>query len=318
MSQRVLVTGGAGFIGGHVAEALLQRGDRVIAYDNLDPYYDPALKLRNIELLSQYEGFSFVEGDIRSPEQLASVRRVDSVVHLAARAGVRPSIEEAALYADVNLTGTTHVLDFAKRHQVRSFVFASSSSVYGERGNPPFSESEPVNFPASPYAATKRSGELLCASYNQVFDMPITCLRFFTVYGPRQRPEMAMARFTSCIAQGEPIQLYGDGSAQRDFTYVTDAVAGILAALNRTDGYDIFNIGHRRMTSVIDVIHMLADAIGAPPELEILPPQPGDVSLTCADIEHAHSVLGYNPAVPIEDGIARYVDWYQKAEVLAH
>ncbi|MEM7164260.1 MAG: NAD-dependent epimerase/dehydratase family protein [Planctomycetota bacterium] len=317
MGQRVLVTGGAGFIGSHVAEALLRRGDRVICFDSLDPYYDPAIKRQNIALLSEYEGFSFIQGDIRSPEQLATVRRVDAVVHLAARAGVRPSIDEAALYADVNLTGTTNVLEFARQHQVRSFVFASSSSVYGERGNPPFRESDPADRPASPYAATKRGGELLCASYHDVFDLPISCLRFFTVYGPRQRPEMAIARFTHQIAAGAAIQLYGDGSAQRDFTYVTDAVASVLAALERTDGYDVFNIGHRRMTSVLEIIHQIASALGTPPELDILPPQPGDVSLTCADIEHAHSVLGYNPAVPIEDGIARYVDWYQKAEVLA-
>lgn len=317
MSQRVLVTGGAGFIGSHVCEALLRRGDRVVCLDNVDPYYDPAIKRQNLALLSEYPGFSFVEGDIRSVDAVASVRRVDAVVHLAARAGVRPSIDEAALYSDVNLTGTTNILEFARRHQVRSFVFASSSSVYGERSNPPFRETEPVDHPASPYAATKRAGELLCSSYHQVFDLPVSCLRFFTVYGPRQRPEMAIARFTHCIATGEQIQLFGDGSAQRDFTYVTDAVSGVLAALERTDGYDIFNIGHRRMTSVLDLIHQIAAAVGAPPELQILPPQPGDVSLTCADIEHAHSVLGYNPAVPIEDGIARYVDWYQKAEVLA-
>jgi UDP-glucuronate 4-epimerase len=312
-AKRVLVTGGAGFIGSHVCEHLLARGDAVIALDNFDDFYDPAIKRRNIADCLAHPGFELVEGDIRDADLLEALPRdgIDAVLHLAARAGVRPSIDSPSLYADVNLVGTTRLLEMVRRHRIRNFVFASSSSVYGERRDAPFRESDAVDQPVSPYAATKKAGELICHAFHRLGELDVACLRFFTVYGPRQRPEMAIHRFTSLIDAGEPVPVYGEGDAQRDFTYVDDIVQGVLAALDRNEGYRIYNLGHHRMVSIDELVAEIGAALGTEPRIRRLPAQPGDVSRTCADISRARELLGYEPRTPLEEGIARFVEWYR-------
>jgi len=312
-AKRVLVTGGAGFIGSHVCERLLARGDAVIALDNFDDFYDPAIKRRNLATCLSSGGFSLAEGDIRDGALLEEIsgHGIDAVIHLAARAGVRPSIESPALYADVNVVGTTRLLEMARRRRIRNFVFASSSSVYGERRDAPFRESDAVDFPVSPYAATKKAGELLCHAFHRLGELDVACLRFFTVYGPRQRPEMAIHRFTRLIAAGEPVPIFGDGGAQRDFTYVDDIVSGVLAALDRNEGYRVYNLGHHRMVAIDELVAELGAALGIEPRIRRLPQQAGDVSRTCADISRARELLGYEPRTSLEEGLARFVEWYR-------
>ena len=318
MGMRVLVTGGAGFIGSHVSEALLRRGDDVVCLDNLDDYYDPREKRRNLGLVRETaeeagQRFTFVEGDIRDPDllqQLAKRENLDAVIHLAARAGVRPSIEEVALYADVNVSGTCQLLEMAREFEIGNFVFASSSSVYGERTETPFCESDSVDRPVSPYAATKKAGELLCSTYHHLFGINISCLRFFTVYGPRQRPEMAIARFTHRIDHDESVPLFAEGKSLRDFTYIDDIVDGVLRALDRNQGYHIYNLGNHAMISVQDLVACIGRALDKTPKVELLPAQPGDVSTTCASTDLSRRELGYEPKTPIEDGVRRYVEWY--------
>ncbi len=319
MARTILVTGGAGFIGSHVAEALIARGDRVVCVDNFDDYYDPQIKRDNVRLL-EGEQFQLYELDIRDRaglHELARTESLDAIIHLAARAGVRASIEEPVLYSQVNLIGTMNMLELARESEVRDFVFASSSSVYGERNRVPFKETDAVDRPVSPYAATKRAGEVLAASYHELYDLNIACLRFFTVYGPRQRPEMAISTFTRRIEAGEPIPVFGDGSARRDFTFVTDIVDGVLRALDQNRGYDIYNLGNHRMVSVREIIDLIADKVGQPANLEFLPHQAGDVSVTCADVSHARERLGYEPSTPIDEGISNYVEWYLTSKVIA-
>ena len=312
--RTVLLTGGAGFIGSHVAEALLARGDRVVVIDTFDTFYDPAIKRRNVEAALAHPRYLLVEGDIREAATLARAWReapFHGVVHLAARAGVRPSIQQPALYDDVNVRGTTMMLETARRYNSGHFVFGSSSSVYGATSPVPFRESEPADRPSSPYAATKRANELACHAYHHVYGMDITCLRFFTVYGPRQRPEMAIHKFTRLIDAGEEVELYGDGTSRRDYTYIEDIVDGVLRALDRPGGYRILNLGATATTPLLDLARMIAERLGRPLRVRHLPEQPGDVPITYADVSRAREELGYRPTTPIAEGLTRFVEWYR-------
>jgi len=311
-STTYLVTGAAGFIGSHVSDTLVARGDRVIAVDNFDSYYDPAVKWENIEKARRSRSFMMVEGDIRNRdlmERLMSDYGVNSVIHLAARAGVRPSIDDPLLYQSVNVEGTNVLLEAMRRSGVKRMVFASSSSVYGDREDAPFREKDVVDTPISPYAATKKAGELICHSYHHLFDMDIACVRLFTVYGPRQRPEMAIHLFTRLISQGQEVPMYGDGTTARDYTYVSDAVQGILAVERNFSGYAIVNIGESRTVRLRYLIETIGRELGMPPRIQRLPMQGGDVRLTNADISVARS-LGYFPSTTIEQGIRSFVEWF--------
>lgn len=314
--MRVAVTGAAGFIGSHCCRALLDAGHAVVALDNFDPFYDRRIKEAGLAGLLPRDGFQFLEGDIRDPVAVRdTVTACDVVLHLAARAGVRPSIEEPVLYSSINVEGTVQLLEACREAGVRSFVFGSSSSVYGDATNPPFGETAPAVNPISPYAATKRAGELLCEVYSHLHSMRIVSLRFFTVYGPRQRPDLAIHRFTRLLAAGSPIQQYGDGGTERDYTHVDDIVQGVLGALEwvRQPGADheIVNLGGSQTVRLTRLIELIADALGVRPSIEYLPDQPGDVRRTCADVTKARRLFGYRPTVPIEQGIPAFVDWFR-------
>lgn len=311
--MRILLTGGAGFIGSHLAERILERRDDLVILDNLDPFYDPSIKERNLEALSAKARFTLYREDLLNLVVLRNVfeeHRPQVVVHLAARAGVRPSLEQPELYSRVNITGTVGLLDLAREFKVEHFVFGSSSSVYGARSQAPFHEDDPVSYPMSPYAATKRAAELLGFVYTHNHALPVTCLRFFTVYGPRQRPEMAIHGFTRRIWNGDEIEVYHQGESERDYTYVDDIVQGILAALDRPTGFEIFNLGNSRTVRLLDLVRMIEKSLGKTARIRLMPAQPGDVHLTHAEISHARERLGYSPSTPIEEGIARFVEWY--------
>jgi UDP-glucuronate 4-epimerase len=315
MGQHVLVTGGAGFIGSHVTARLLGRGDRVTVLDDFNDFYDPAIKRGNAARFTGHDGWRLVEGDIRDAalvDRLFRDGRFDAVIHLAARAGVRPSLREPILYEDVNCIGTLRLLEAARRHGPANFVFASSSSVYGINEKVPFAESDPVDLPISPYATTKRAGELLCFNYSHLYGLRTSCLRFFTVYGPAQRPEMAIAKFTDLLARGESVPLYGNGQTRRDYTFVDDIVDGVVAALDLAPKFEVFNLGGSQTTALIDLVHAIAGELGVEARLERLPEQPGDVPITFADVGKAGRMLGYAPKVPIRAGLARYVAWYRE------
>ncbi len=308
-----LVTGGAGFIGSHLAERLLAEGHRVLCLDNFDDFYDPLLKRRNLKRALPDSGFRLVEGDLRDEGVLGKLfasEKIDVVAHLAARAGVRPSIQNPLLYAEVNIRGTLNLLEACRKHHIGRLVFASSSSVYGNNRKIPFAESDPVDNPISPYAATKKAGELLCHTYHHLYGMHIACLRYFTVYGPRQRPEMAIHQFTRLIHQGKKVTVFGDGSSRRDYTYIDDAVAGTKEALMRAGGYEIYNIGESQTISLLELIRAIEERVGKKALLEYLPAQPGDVEQTYADIRKASESLGYRPQTKIQEGIDRFVRWY--------
>jgi UDP-glucuronate 4-epimerase len=307
--QRILVTGGAGFIGSHTVERLLARGDQPVVLDNFNDFYDPAIKRANV---ARFASVPVVVGDIRDRalvDSLFAEQRFDGVIHLAAMAGVRPSVQDPLLYEDVNVRGTMVLLEAARRQPGLRFVFASSSSVYGARDRSPFREDDDIPRPVSPYAATKRAGELIAYTYHHLFAVPVACLRFFTVYGPRQRPEMAIAKFSAAIERGEPIPFYGDGSTRRDYTYIDDIVAGVVAAYDRCQGYEIFNLGESATTSLSELVEGLARALGREARLDRQPLQPGDVPLTCADVSKAVRLLGYAPKVGVDEGLRRYVAW---------
>ena len=311
--MRILLTGGAGFIGSHLAERFLDRREDLVILDNFDAFYDPSIKERNLEKVRAQGEFILYRENLLDQEVLLRVfeqHRPQVVVHLAARAGVRPSLIEPELYCEVNITGTVRLLDLAQKFKVEHFVFGSSSSVYGAQSRSPFQEDDPVPHPISPYAATKRAGELLAFVYSHNHALPVTCLRFFTVYGPRQRPEMAIHSFTRKVWSGEEIEVYHRGESERDYTYVDDIVQGILAALDHPSGFEIFNLGNSRTIRLLDLIHLIEQNLGRKARVRLMPAQPGDVPLTHADISRAKERLGYSPATPIEEGISRFVDWF--------
>ncbi len=315
MTRHILITGGAGFIGSHLTARLLAGGDRVTALDDFNAVYDPARKRRNVAPFLAQPSYRLVTGDIRDQAlvgKLFADSGFDAVIHLAARAGVRPSLREPILYEEVNCIGTLVLLEAARRHGPQSFVFGSSSSVYGINRKVPFAESDEVNQPISPYATTKRTGELLCFNYHHLYGFRTSCLRFFTVYGPAQRPEMAIHKFTDSIARGRPVTLYGDGSTRRDYTYVDDIVDGILAALALDPGFEILNLGGAETTALADLVRWIGEELGVTPQIEHQPEQPGDVPITYADVSKARRLLGYSPKVPIREGIRRFVAWYRE------
>ncbi|MFT5198753.1 MAG: UDP-glucuronate 4-epimerase [Planctomycetota bacterium] len=311
--MKVLVTGGAGFIGSHLCEALLARGDEVTVLDNFNDFYDPEIKRGNAALLT---GARIVEGDIRDEKlvnQLFEEGRFDAVVHLAAMAGVRPSLKDPLLYQDVNLRGTMVLLEATRSRPGTRFVFASSSSVYGGNTKVPFHEDDPVLTPISPYAATKRSCELLAYTHHHLFGIPTTGLRFFTVYGPRQRPEMAIHKFVRLVLNGEPIPFFGDGSTRRDYTYVSDIVDGVVRSIDRCEGFEIYNLGESETTSLAELVKSIGEACGREPIIDRQPMQPGDVTITFADVSKAKAKLDYKPEVPVSLGLGRFVQWYRDA-----
>jgi UDP-glucuronate 4-epimerase len=310
--KSILVTGGAGFIGSHLVERLLADGHRVVVLDNFDGFYDPAIKRENISAAVEHPSCKLVEGDIRDGavlDGLFSSEKLAAVVHLAARAGVRPSIEDPVLYSSVNLDGTSRLLEACRGHGVKDFIFGSSSSVYGNNPKVPFSEDDPVDHPISPYAATKKAGELLCHTYHHLFGMRIACLRFFTVYGPRQRPEMAIHKFATLISKGLEIEQFGDGESARDYTYIGDIVEGIIAALDRCSAFHIWNLGGSNTLALRELVAKIGAGLGKEPRIRKLPMQPGDVQRTWADISRAERELDWRPTVGFDDGLGIFLDW---------
>jgi UDP-glucuronate 4-epimerase len=311
-----LVTGGAGFIGSHVCERLLLDGHQVWAFDDLNDFYDPQVKRGNLREIQTKPGvFRFIEGDISQPgrlENLFGSVRFDQVIHLAARAGVRPSLEQPAIYQRVNVEGTVNVLEAARKSGVRKIIIASSSSVYGVNSKVPFSESDPIFQPISPYAASKLACEALGHVYHYVHGLDIGMLRFFTVYGPRQRPDLAIHKFARLIDAEQPIPVFGDGSTARDYTYVNDILEGIMACTRTDLGFEIFNLGESQTITLSRLIELLEDGLGKKAQLKWLAAQPGDVPLTCADISKAHKKLAYNPSTKIEQGLPLFIDWFRR------
>jgi UDP-glucuronate 4-epimerase len=315
--RSILITGGAGFIGSHLIGRLLSEGDWLITVvDDFNDFYDPSIKRANIEPYISNANFSLIEADIRdffSLEEVFHEGRFDCVVHLAARAGVRPSLTEPRLYVETNINGTTNLLELARQHQVKQFVFGSSSSVYGENKKVPFSEDDPIFNPISPYAATKAAGELLCHTYSHLYGMRIVCLRFFTVYGARQRPDLAIHKFAKLIDAGKPIPVFGDGTTRRDYTYVDDIISGVRAAIDYDQSnYEVINLGESRTVELRELISLLETALGKKAQIDRQPKQPGDVPQTFADIAKARRLLNYNPQTQIEDGIGLFIDWFRK------
>lgn len=313
--MEILVTGGAGFIGSHLVERLLGRGDRVVVMDNLNDYYDPRVKERNLAAARASSNLTFVKGDILDTvllENICKGRTYDVIVHLAARAGVRASLEQPMLYEEVNCRGTLNMLELARKHGIRRFVFASSSSVYGNVREVPFREDARIDKPVSPYAATKAAGELYCHTYHHIYGISVTALRFFTVYGPRQRPDMAIHKFTALVDQGKPIPFFGDGRTARDYTYYTDIIDGVTAAVDRDLGFEIINLGESRTTTLDQLVGYIEKSLGKKALRHQMPSQPGDVEITCADVSKAKRLLGYNPSTPVEEGVRRFVEWFKK------
>lgn len=312
--MKVLITGGAGFIGSHLAERLLGDSHRIAILDDLNDFYEPALKRANLDLVRRAGSMDVVEGDIRDTRlvgELMARFKPDCIVHLAARAGVRPSLAEPLLYEQVNVGGTTVLLEAARRAGVPKFVFASSSSIYGIANRVPFSEEDLLNLPISPYAATKIAGEKICYTYSHLYGIQVVCLRFFTVFGPRQRPDLAIRKFMQHIEAGIPIPVFGDGSMGRDYTFVEDTVAGIRAAMGYSCAYDIFNLGNSHPVPLREMISTLEQVLGRGAVIDRQPVQPGDVPITYADISKARRLLGYSPCTPFAEGIRRMAAWFR-------
>lgn len=316
--MNILVTGGAGFIGSHVCERLLGDGHVITIIDDLNDFYSPTVKRQNLESVQKVGAIRFYDADITDEHTLKAIFRdskPEAVIHLAARAGVRPSLEHPLLYERVNVYGTLVLLELSRLAKVSKFIFASSSSIYGVTNQVPFSEDDYCNLPISPYAATKIAGEKLCYTYAHLYGTPTTCLRFFTVYGPRQRPDLAIRKFTERIADGCPIQVYGDGSTGRDYTFIEDITSGIIAALFYDCKYEIFNLGNSKPVSLMTLIRTIERVVGRTSKIEWLPEQPGDVPITYANIDKAQRLLGYNPRTSLEDGIEKFAAWWFKRDV---
>jgi UDP-glucuronate 4-epimerase len=314
-TNNILVTGGAGFIGSHLCERLISQGKTVVALDNFDTFYSETVKRSNIKSCLASEKFKLVEGDIRNTDCVRSVIRdnsIDTIVHLAAKAGVRPSIEDPVGYQDTNVNGTVVLLEAAKEFDIKNFIFASSSSVYGNNKKVPFSEVDNVDFPISPYAATKKACELICYTYSHLYNINMTCLRFFTVYGPRQRPDLAIHKFARLIETGKSIPVFGDGSMRRDFTYIDDIIDGVIAAMENCGGYEIYNLGESRPVRLDNLIEEIENALGKKAIIDRQPLQPGDVKQTYADVTKAKGQLGYDPNTDITTGLKRFVEWFRK------
>ncbi len=317
--MNIVVTGAAGFIGSHVCEHFIKKGHHIIGIDNFDSFYPANFKSLNLSELKASSQFQFYKEDIRDYDSLNSIfseNNVDVVIHLAAKAGVRPSIESISEYYDVNVNGTVSLLESMRIHRVKKLLFASSSSVYGNNSKVPFSESDIVDNPISPYASTKKSGELLCHVYNHLYQFDITCLRFFTVYGPRQRPDLAIHKFTRLIDEDKPIPFYGDGSTSRDYTYIDDIVNGVSCALNNLGGYRIFNLGESTVINLNKLVHTIEKFVGKKAIFNRLPLQQGDVNSTYADVSKAREEIGYNPQYDFETGIKKFVEWYNNNKAI--
>lgn len=318
--RRVLVTGAAGFIGSTLVDGLLESGVEVVGIDNFDPYYDPALKRGNLRGAMAQDGFRLFEGDILDRSLLQEVFRqgpYDVVVHLAAKAGVRPSIVDPDAYFEVNVQGTLNLLHLLGETPDTRLVMASSSSVYGNSVAAPFAEDHETSKPVSPYAASKKAGEVLAHSFHELYGIPTSLLRFFTVYGPRQRPEMAIAKFFDLVTRGETVPMFGDGTTARDYTYVDDIVAGIRRAMACCHGFEIYNLGNSNPVSLSEMIAAVGRAVGRTPRIEGLADQPGDVTMTCADVRKATEQLGYAPRTDLDRGMARYRSWMLEQGLVA-
>jgi UDP-glucuronate 4-epimerase len=314
--KNILITGGAGFIGSHLVDRLLAEGGfGLTVIDDFNDFYDPTIKRENIRAALSNPNFKLVEADIRNQanlEQALGATPFDCIVHLAARAGVRPSLKEPRLYVETNINGTLNLLELARAHGAKRFIFGSSSSVYGLNAKVPFSESDPIFNPISPYAATKAAGELLCHSYAHLYDMRILCLRFFTVYGARQRPDLAIHKFAKLISEGRPIPVFGDGTTRRDYTYIDDIISGVRAAMDYDQSnYEVINLGESRTVELRELILLLEKALDRRAEIDRQALQPGDVTQTFADVSKAHRLLGYDPATQIEEGIEKFVEWFR-------
>lgn len=321
LMRNILITGGAGFIGSHLVDRLLTEGEwQVTVVDDFNDFYEPAIKRKNASRGAKNPNYRLVEADIRDIEALATVfdqGGFGCIVHLAARAGVRPSLDQPQLYAETNINGTLNLLELAREHGIRQFVFGSSSSVYGINAKVPFSEDDPVRQPISPYAATKVAGELLCHAYSHLYGIRCVCLRFFTVYGPRQRPDLAIHKFARLISEGKPIPVFGDGTTRRDYTFIDDIIAGVRAAIDYVGDYEktayvVINLGESRTVELNELISLLENELGVNAKILRQPLQPGDVPQTYADITRARSLLGYNPKTQIEDGLTRFVEWFRR------
>lgn len=310
--MKILITGAAGFIGSHLCEKLLEDGNTVVGFDNFDPFYERAIKENNLKTSVLNESFKLIEGDIRDSESVKKLfdeHSFEVVVHLAAKAGVRPSIEDPTAYNKVNVLGTLNILEMMKKNDIKRLVFASSSSVYGNSTDVPYKETMNVNNPISPYAATKIAGELLCYNYWHLYKISATCLRFFTVYGPRQRPEMAIAKFVKKAYDGNLISIYGDGSSCRDFTYIEDIIQGVVVSIERDLGFEIINIGESETIDLNSLLGLIKELTGCDLKTENLPMQPGDVDKTFANIDKAKRLLDYAPVTSVREGIKQYISW---------
>lgn len=318
--MKILVTGGAGFIGSHLIKKILENKNKVICIDDFNDFYNPKYKFKNIENFRNIKNFTLYKQDICDSiglEKIFKKEKIDLIIHLAARAGVRPSIEDPMLYYKVNVMGTLNMLEMTKKHKIKKFIFASSSSVYGNNKKIPFSEEDRVDNPISPYAASKKSGELICYTYHSLYNIDTTCLRFFTVYGPKGRPDMAPYKFTELISQGKEIEMYGDGSTYRDYTYIDDITNGILNSIEYIESnnnvYEIFNLGNSKTVKLKYLIDIIGKELGIEVIIKKMPMQAGDVSKTYADLAKPKKLLGYNPRVSIEQGIKNFVKWYSNS-----
>jgi UDP-glucuronate 4-epimerase len=319
MPKTILITGGAGFIGSNLVDRLLGEGEwRVTVVDDFNDFYEPSIKRENVRAALRHSDFDLHEADIRDLPALRRIfagRRFDCIVHLAARAGVRPSLTQPLLYSETNINGTLNLLELARAHNVKQFVFGSSSSVYGINAKVPFSEEDPIRQPISPYAATKAAGELICYTYAHLYDIRCLCLRFFTVYGARQRPDLAIHKFARLMTSGKAIPVFGDGLTRRDYTYIDDIVAGVRAAIDYTaSDYEVINLGESRTVELRELISLLERELDQPATIERQSLQPGDVPQTYADISKARALLGYDPQTPIEEGIHRFVEWFRQKQ----